>query len=286
MAELFQQMINVLVLGSVYCLVASGLTLIYGIMGVPNFAQGNLYMLGAYVAFFLISQLAINYWLGFLLTILIMSGLGLVIEKLCFRPVHEAPHINSFVVALGVLMAIEGIVIILFGAEYKEIQPPWSKLIEFKGVTISVQRMLVILGTVLVMGLLHYFIKRTKIGMSLDAMSQNKELALMTGINVKQMSLVAYATSTALAGLAGVLMAPVSLVYPAMGMTPLLIAFAAVIFGGMGNMTGAVLGSLIMAGTQVFTTQYLSAVFSDMAIFGLMIGVLLFRPKGLLGGRG
>ncbi len=122
--------------------------------------------------------------------------------------------------------------------------------------------------------------------MSLDAMSQNKELALMTGINVKQMSLVAYATSTALAGLAGVLMAPVSLVYPAMGMTPLLIAFASVIFGGMGNLTGSVLGSLIMAGTQVFTTQYLSAVFSDISIFGIMIAVLLFRPKGLLGGRG
>lgn len=286
MAEFFQQIINVLVLGSVYCLVASGLTLIYGIMGVPNFAQGNLYMLGAYVAFFLISQLALNYWLGFFLTILIMSGLGLVIEKLCFKPVHDAPHINSFVVALGVLMAVEGLVVILFGAEYKEINPPWSGLIEMKGVTISIQRMLVILGTVLVMGLLHYFIKGTKTGMSLEAMSQNKELALMTGINVKRMSLVAYAASTALAGLAGVLMAPVTQVYPAMGMTPLLIAFAAVIFGGMGNLTGAVLGSLIMAGTQVFSTQYFSAVFSDMAIFGIMIAVLLFRPKGLLGGRG
>jgi branched-chain amino acid transport system permease protein len=286
MAEFFQQILNALVLGSAYCLVASGLTLVYGIMHVPNFAQGNLYMAGAYVVFLFGSIFAYNYWVVFFVSIFVMGAVGLVVERFCFRPVRNAPHVNSFVVALGVLMAIEGLIVILFGADYKEIQPPWKGTVDFVGVTISVQRLLVILGTILVMVVLQLFLKRTKAGMSLDAMSQNRDLALMVGINVNRMSLLAFVISTGLAGVAGALMAPVSFVYPAMGMTPLLIAFAAVIFGGMGNLPGAVLGSFIMAGTQVFTTQYLSAVFSDIAIFGIMIAVLLFRPKGILGGRG
>jgi branched-chain amino acid transport system permease protein len=286
MAELLQQILNVLVLGSIYCLVASGLTLVYGIMNVPNFAQGNLYMAGAYVVFLLGSLFGINYWFCFLVTILIMTAVGLVVERLCFRPVRNAPHVNSFVVALGVLMAIEGLIVIFFGADYKEVKAPWKRILDFYGVTIGGQRLLVILGTLLIMVILQYFIKRTKTGMSLDAMSQNRELALMVGINVNRMSLLAFMISTGLAGVAGALMAPVSFVYPAMGMTPLLIAFAAVIFGGMGDLTGAVLGSFIMAGTQVLSTQYFSSVFSDIAIFGIMIAVLLFRPKGILGGRG
>jgi len=286
MAELLQQVLNVLVLGSIYCLVASGLTLVYGIMRVPNFAQGNLYMAGAYVVFLLGSLFRIDYWFVFLATILIMGAVGLVIERLCFRPVRNAPHVNSFVIALGVLMAIEGLIVILFGADYKEVEPPWKRTVDLYGVTISGQRLLVIWGTILVMAILQFFIKKTKSGMSLDAMSQNRELALMVGVNVNRMSLLAFVISTGLAGVAGVLMAPVSFVYSAMGMTPLLIAFAAVIFGGMGNLSGAVLGSFIMAGAQVFSTQYFSSVFSDIAIFGIMIAVLLFRPTGILGGRG
>jgi branched-chain amino acid transport system permease protein len=286
MAELFQQILNALVLGSIYCLVASGLSLVYGIMHVPNFAQGNLYMAGAYVVFFLGSILRINYWFVFMATVIVMGAVGLIIERLCFRPVRDAPHVNSFVIALGVLMAIEGLIVIFFGADYKEVRPPWKKIVDFYGVTITGQRLLVILGTVLVMIILQFFIKRTKTGMSLDAMSQNRELALMVGVNVNRMSSLAFVISTGLAGVAGALMAPVSYVYPAMAMIPLLIAFAAVIFGGMGNLTGAILGSFIMAGTQVFSTQYLSAVISDIAIFGIMIAVLLFRPKGILGGRG
>jgi branched-chain amino acid transport system permease protein len=285
MAEFLQQLLNALVLGSVYCLVASGLTLVYGIMHVPNFAQGNLYMAGAYLVFLLGSLFAHSYWVVFFLTIIGMGAIGIVVEMLCFRPVRNAPHVNSFVIALGVLMAIEGLVVIVFGADYKEVKPPWEGIVKFWGVSVSIQRILVCLGTLVVMVILQYFLKRTKAGMSLEAMSQNRDLALMVGINVNRMSLLAFAISTALAGVGGALMAPVSYVYPAMGMTPLLIAFAAVIFGGMGNLYGAVLGSFIMAGTQVFSTQYLSAVVSDIAIFGIMIAVLVLKPEGILGSR-
>jgi branched-chain amino acid transport system permease protein len=286
MSEVLQQILNALVLGCIYCLIASGLTIVYGIMGIPNFAQGNLYMLGAYLTFLLAPLLANNYWVLLLITIFIMGGIGLIIERLCFRPLRKAPHVNSFVVALGVLMAIEGLIILFFGADYKEVKAPWEGIVNFKGVSIKIQRILLILGTFLALGILHYFLRRTKKGMSLDAMSQNRDLALMVGIDVNRMSLLAFAISTGLAGVGGALMAPVSFVYPEMGMTPLLIAFAAIIFGGMGSLAGAVLGSFIMAVTQVFSTQYISSVVSDMAIFGIMITILLFRPKGIMGGRG
>ena len=110
MSEILQQLLNALVLGCVYCLIASGLTIVYGIMHIPNFAQGNLYMLGAYLTFLLAPLFAHNYWEILLITIFIMGGFGLIIERLCFRPLQKAPHVNSFVVALGLLMAIEGLI--------------------------------------------------------------------------------------------------------------------------------------------------------------------------------
>jgi branched-chain amino acid transport system permease protein len=286
MEEFLQQVLNALVVGSIYCLVASGLTLVYGIMHIPNFAQGNLYMAGAYIVFLFASMRAYNYWLAFLLTIIIMAVVGVLVERVCFRPVRDAPHVNSFAVALGILMAIEGLIVIVFGADYKEVKAPWTTTLNYHGVTIASQRLIVILGTLVVMILLQLFLKKTWTGMRLVAMSQNRELALMVGVNVDRISLLTFGISTGLAGVGGALMAPVSYVFPAMGMSPLLIAFAAVIFGGMGNLTGAVLGSFIMAFTQVFSTQYLSAVFSDIGIFGIMIAVLFFRPKGILAGRG
>ncbi len=286
MAEIFQQLLNALVLGCVYCLIASGLTIVYGIMGIPNFAQGNLYMLGAYLAFLLAPLFTDNYLALLLMTTIIMGPVGLLIEQLCFRPLREAPHVNSFVVALGILMTLEGLIILFFGADYKEVKAPWETIVNIGGGSIKGQRVLVIVGTFFALGLLHFFLKKTKKGMSLEAMSQNRDLALMMGINVNRMSLLAFAISTGLAGVGGALMAPVSFVYPEMGMTPLLIAFAAIIFGGMGSLAGAVLGSFIMAGTQVFSTQYVSSAVSDMAIFGVMIVILLFRPRGIMGGRG
>jgi len=285
MVEILQQLMNALMLGCIYCLIASGLTLVYGIMGVPNFAQGNIYMLGSYATFFFSCIFFQNYWCVIILAVIFMGIFGIIVERLCFRPVRDSPHVNSFVVALGLLLVIEGIIVVCFGADYKEVSPPWRETLEFLGVSIKAQRVLVIVGTIIVMLCLEYFLKRTKLGMILDAMSQNRELALMGGVNVNRMSQIAFVISTGLAGIGGALMAPISFVYPEMGMAPLLIAFAAIIFGGMGSLPGAVLGSFIMAFTQVFSTQYFSAVVSDIGIFGIMIGILIFRPTGIMGGR-
>jgi branched-chain amino acid transport system permease protein len=283
MQEFIQQALNAVVVGSVYCLIASGLTLVYGVMHIPNFAQGNIYMAAAYAVFFLKVIYGLNYWLMCLVVVILFITFGVVIEKFCFRPVRDAPHINSFVVAIGLLMTIEGFIVLVFSADYKEILPPFAGIIDFHGVAITIQRILVIVGTFIIMISLQLFLKKTTWGMCLEAMSQNRELAMAIGIKVNRTSMVAFMISSGLAGIAGILMAPVSFVYPAMGMGPLLVAFAAIIFGGMGSLPGAVIGSFIMAFAQVFSTQYIAAMVSDIAIFGVMILILLFRPVGIMG---
>jgi branched-chain amino acid transport system permease protein len=287
MSEIFQQFLNVLFLASIYCLIAAGLSLIYGIMEIPNFAQGNIYALGAYLVYFLTTLPVISqsFLLVSMLAVLSMGLLGIVIDLLCFRPLKGTPHVNYFVVALGLLMFLEGLIVILFGPDYKEVRPPIEMTFSYGDVTISFQRLLVILGTAIVLAVLYLFIKRTKWGAMLEAMSQNHELAATIGINLNRMSLIAFMISTALAGFAGVIISPVSFVYPEMGGMPLLIAFAAIIFGGMSSLGGAVLGAFIMAFVQVFSTQYISEVMSSMFIFGIMIIALIFKPEGLMGAK-
>lgn len=285
MAEFFQQLLNVVTLAGIYCLIASGLTLVYGVMGVPNFAQGSLYTVGAYLSFFLASIFGSNYWMIFLGAFVIMGAVGVLIEILCFRPVYDAPHINTFVVALALMMILEGSVVLIFGGDFLEVEPAWKGIVEFWQVTITKQRLLVILGSALIMVILNLFLKKTRKGMCLEAISQNKDLGFIVGINANHMSLLAFIISTGLAGLAGTLVAPVGYLFPEMGMSPLLVGFAAVIFGGLGSLAGAIIGSFVMAAAFVFSTQYITAIVSDIAIFGIMIIILIFRPTGIMGGR-
>lgn len=284
MIEFVQQLINGLTLGCIYCLLASGLTLVYGVMYVPNFAQGNLYMVGAFIGFYLLPLFGANYWLALLGAAVILAIIGGLIERIFFRPVRDDPHVNAFVVALGLLMVLEGIVTLLCGEDFKVFVTPYDRVLSFGSFVITIQRSIVILGTPIVLSLLQLFLKKTKTGVSIIAMSQNRELASMVGINVNRVSMIAFVISTALAGIAGVLIAPILLVYPQMGMGPLLIAFAAVIFGGLGSLPGAVLGALIMAIAQVLCIHYGASAFSNIAIFGVMVAILIFKPTGLMGG--
>ena len=284
MIELFQQIFNGIILGCIYCLLASGLTLVYGVMHVPNFAQGNLYMVGAFIGFYLLPLFGANYWLALLGTAVVLAIIGGMIERILFRPVRDDPHVNSFIVALGLLMVLEGIVTLLCGEAFRTFPSTYNYVLRFGNLVMTVQRVIVILGTAFILSLLGLFLRKTKTGTSIIAMSQNRELALMVGINVNRISMIAFAISTGLAGVAGVLIAPILLVYPHMGMAPLLIAFAAVIFGGLGSLIGAILGAFIMAITQVLCIHFAATIFSNIAIFGLMIVILIFRPTGLMGG--
>jgi branched-chain amino acid transport system permease protein len=197
---------------------------------------------------------------------------------------RDAPEVNLFVAAMALLMILEGVALYFFGTETKWFVVPFSRnVLTFGDLSLPVQRIIVILGTLVVMTFLQLFIKKTSIGATLEATAQQREGAMLCGIKVARVSALAFMIGTGLAGIAGVLIGPTVLLEPTMGMGPLLVAFSAVVFGGMGSIPGAILGAFILGLVESLASGYISATYSLTFVFGIMIIMLLFRPKGLLG---
>ncbi len=284
MVEFAQYLLNGLSQGCIYVLLASGLTIIFGILNVPNFAQGHLYMVAAYIGFYLVISFLIDYWLALVLTTFALGIIGFLVYFLVFYPIRKAPEVNLFVAAMALLMILEGAALYLFGTETKWfIVPSTKRVIVLGGLALPLQRLIVIAGTLIVMAGLQFFIKKTALGAALEATAQHREGALLCGIRVTFISAMAFVVGTALAGIAGVLIGPTVLLTPTMGMGPLLVAFSAIIFGGLGSIAGAVLGAMILGLVESLVSGYISATYSLTFVFGIMILTLLFRPKGLMG---
>jgi branched-chain amino acid transport system permease protein len=232
----------------------------------------------------MVMSYAMNYWLALVLATFALGILGLIVYFVVFYPVRKAPEVNLFVAAMALLMILEGAALYLFGTETKWFLMPWSRgVLTFGGISLQVQRLVVILGTAVVMTALWLFIKKTALGAALEATAQHREGAQLCGIKVSRISAMAFVVGTALAGIAGVLIGPAVLLMPTMGMGPLLVAFSAIIFGGLGSIPGAVLGALLLGLIESLASGYISATYSLIFVFGIMIVMLLFRPKGLLG---
>lgn len=242
MSIFFQQLINGIILGSVYALVALGLTLIYGILHVPNFAHGMIYMLGAYVSYFLVVDYHLNFFVAVGLSMIIMAGLGVVIERVFFRPVQGASPINAFIAALALLIILENGAVLLWGAEFRKFPPLLYQQVSFGGISITLQRLLMAVATALLILALHFFVQRTLVGRTIRAVGQDREAALLVGVSPNRVGSVVFAIGSGLAAAAGSLIGPIFLVHPHMGMGPLLKAFAIIILGGMGSIPGAILG--------------------------------------------
>jgi len=260
------------------------LTIVLGILNVPNFAQGHLYMVAAYIGFYMVMSFGMNYWLALVLATLVLGIFGQIIYTFVFYRIRKAPEVNLFVAAMALLMILEGIALYFFGTATKWFIIPYTRsVITFAGLAIPLQRLIVILGTLIVMVALQLFIKKTTIGATLEATAQHREGAMLCGIKVSRISALAFIIGTALAGIAGMLIGPAVLLEPTMGMGPLLVAFSAVVFGGLGSIGGSVLGAFILGLVESLTSGYISAKYSLTFVFGIMILMLLFRPKGLFG---
>jgi branched-chain amino acid transport system permease protein len=284
MIEFGQYIVNGISQGCVYVLLASGLTIILGILNVPNFAHGHLYMVAAYVVFYLVMTVLTSYWLAIVIAMIALGIVGLIIYWTIFYPIRKAPEVNFFVAAMGLLMLLEGAAFCLVGTETKYfIIPATREVLTFGGLALQVQRLIVIIGTVVVMIILEWFIKKTTLGAALEATAQHREGALLCGIKVGRVSSIAFVIGTALAGTAGALIGPAVLLTPSMGMGPLMVAFSAVVFGGLGSIRGAVLGAILLGLVESLASGYLSASYSLVFVFGTMIVMLLIRPRGLLG---
>ncbi|MGA2517533.1 MAG: branched-chain amino acid ABC transporter permease [Thermodesulfobacteriota bacterium] len=280
---LLQQLFNGIMLGSTYAIVALGLTLVYGILQIPNFAHGHMYMLGAYVCLFLMGVLGFGYWPALIAVAVIMSVAGVVLEGLAYTPLINQPPMSSFISALGALIVLENGVIALWGPQGQRIPNPYPDIFDVFGVTMSVQRVLVIGIGFLLIVLVQVFIKKTKVGSTIEAVAQNPEGAKLVGINVKRVSSLTFAISTGLAALAACLVAPIFILSPSMGALLGMKAFVIVILGGLGSVPGAIVGGLILGLIEALGGGYLSSAYKDVFGFGALVLILAIKPTGLFG---
>ncbi|XMB67218.1 branched-chain amino acid ABC transporter permease [Mycoplasmatota bacterium zrk1] len=287
MEILIKQLINGLNVGSIYALVAIGYTMVYGIIKLINFAHGEVMMLGAYFAFLIATTLPIE--LPLIVIILISMGLaaliGIIIERIAYKKLRTAPRISALITAIGMSLFLQNLALVIFGAEPKVMPGLVSKEPIFIGsIGIPKITILTIIISVLFMILLQLFIQKTKSGKAMRAVSEDKEAAVLMGINVNRIISLTFALGSALGALGGVLYSVAyTQVYPTMGTMPGLKAFVAAVFGGIGSIPGAMLGGFTIGIVETLTKGYISSSWADAIVFGILILVLLVRPTGILG---
>lgn len=281
MTLFLQQFVNGIALGSVYSLVALGLTLVYGVLKVPNFAHGALYMAGAYVSYVMLTSFGASYIVAMAVSVVVLAVLGGSMEWLVFRRLEGKTPVHSMIAALGLLFFMEGTADVIWGPTFRQVPTPFDGVVTLLGVNITEQRILVIVAAVVTMVGLYLLLKRTLVGMSIEAMAQDREGALLVGIDTRRVALLTFAISGALAAVAGSLIAPLLLVFPNMGELIILKAFVIVILGGMGSVPGAILGGYLLALAETMAGNYVSFAFSELIAFGLLVLVLVIRPTGL-----
>jgi branched-chain amino acid transport system permease protein len=276
-----QQILNGLTLGSVYSLVALGLTLVYGILHIPNFSHGALFMVGAYVAFFVAGSLGANYWVALAAAALVSAFVAVLCERLVFDRLRNAPPLHDMIAAIGLLLFFEAGAQAIWGADFHRLAPPYPGILRVAGTVLPIQRALIIGAALALMLGLHFFLKRTVTGSTIVAMAQNREGASLVGIDLTRVSMLTFAISGALAAVAAVLFAPINLVFPGMGNLVILKAFVIIILGGMGSVPGAIVGGLIIGFAESFGAFYISTDYKDIIAFALLVVILSIRPQGL-----
>ena len=277
----FQQILNGLTLGGIYSLVALGLTLVYGILHVPNFAHGAFYMAGAFVSFQLMTAYGVNYWLAMLGSALCVAAISVLAERFVFHPLRHASGLHPMVAAIGMLLTLEAAAQAIWGADFHRMQTPYTGIIDMGGVVAPVQRLLIIAAAFSLMLVLQLFLKRTVMGSTIIAMAQNRDGASLVGIDANRVAMLTFAIAGALAAIAATLYAPINLVYPAMGHLVITKAFVIIILGGMGSVPGAIAGGLIIGFAESFGAFYISTDYKDIIAFVLLVVILSFRPQGL-----
>ncbi len=296
MIEFVQHLINGLSLGSIYALIALGYTMVFGILQLINFAHGDVYMLGAFIGMYTARALSSGgspTGIGSLLLTLVAAmigcaAMGFLIERAAYRPLRNAPRINVLITAVGVSLFLEFAGQLVFGADPKFFPQIYAPEVDWNlgELRINPLQVIVFVISIALMALLQTIIFKTRLGRAMRATSFSHDLASLMGIPTNRVISATFMLGSALAGAAGVL---VGLVYPKieplMGIMPGLKAFVAAVLGGIGNVTGAVVGAILLGVAEEFVVGYWAPTYRDALAFAILIGILLFRPTGLLGSR-
>ena len=283
---LIQQLFNGLTIGSVYSLVALGLTLVYGILHIPNFAHGALYMMGGYITMTMMTDVGLHYWLALAVSIVAVGFLAVLMERFVFNLLRDSPPLHDKIAAIGILLFLEAFAQLVWGADYLSMPTPYGQVINILGLTITTQRVLIIIGAIVVMIALHLFLKKTIVGSTIIALSQNREGANLVGINTTKVAILTFFISGGLAAIASSLASPINLVFPGMGHLVILKAFVIIIIGGMGSVPGAILGGYILGFSESLGATYISNDYKDIIAFLLLVMILTIKPRGLFAKEG
>lgn len=277
-----QSLVNGVILGFLYLLMSIGFTLVFGIMRVVNFAHGEFYMLGAFAAFFAVTQFDLPYAGAVAFAFGGAILVGALVEFVVFRP-FRGDELSGMIASLGLALILQNLALIAFGPDPLAMPSLISGAWRIENLIVPKSRVLVIFASAVILALFYFFLMHTRSGRALRALVQDPEIAAAYGVRVEAMYALGLGLGVALAAIAGALMAPLFGVSPFIGGTPLLKAFIVVILGGLGSIPGAVLASLLLGLIESFTSSFVSASAADIVIFALVVVVLLVRPAGLLG---
>jgi branched-chain amino acid transport system permease protein len=277
-----QQLINGLANGMGYVLIAVGLTLVFGVLRIVNFAHGEFYMLGAYVTYYAMTVMGLGYVPSLLCATLLMAVLGVLANRFFFAPLQKEHEFTVLLSSLGLALLLAHTAEAVFGADPKYLDTPFADAtLDWGDFTVTQQRLLIIGVAVCLILLVFAFIRFTRMGHMMQATAQHPEGAALTGIDTRLVHSYTFALACALAALSGALVGPTTMLFPTVGEWAVLKGFIVVVMGGLGSMTGALLGGLILGVAEALGGTYISMGFKDAMGYAIIIAVLLWRPHGL-----
>ena len=292
---LIQALVTGLLLGGVYSLVSMGLTLIFGVLDILNFAHGALMALAMYSSYVLVSQAGFNPYLSLVISIPLLFLLGVVIQRFLLNKIMDEPHENQLLLTFGLALFIENLLLMFFSATPKSTNFPYSESgiplgftsiqgpLNIFGAVADLPRVLAFIGSLVIAGLLYFLLRRTRLGTAIRAVSEDPTGAALVGINVRRMHLVTFGLGTACVAAAGTLVLPFLTIQPTTGEQFNVIAFVVVVLGGLGNVVGALIGGILIGVVQKFGGAVFPGVNEMLFVFSLFVLTLLLRPQGLLG---
>jgi branched-chain amino acid transport system permease protein len=284
MMVFLQSLLSGVLVGGVYALIGIGLTLVFGVMRVINFAHGDLLMLGMYLTFFIFQLLHIDPFVSIVIVIPVMFVFGLLLQRAFIQRVLDALPQNQILLTIGLGLIMSNSMMLVFTSDYRILSTSYSSgSVMLGGISISQPLFVSFIITAVITGVLYWFLLKTDMGQAIRATAQDREAAKLMGINVKRMGLIAMGIGAALAGTAGALISPTYYIYPQVGGAFTLKAFVIVVLGGMGSIIGATLGGIVIGAVESLAAVYISSGLKELFVYLLFLIVLLVKPSGLLG---
>ncbi len=284
LTTILQALVTGVLMAGIYALVAIGLTLIFGVVRIVNFAQGEFVMLGMYATYWLWKLWGIDPYLSLLVTMPLLFCVGVLVQRVLLQPILRAPDLAQIFMTVGLSVVLMNAALFSFTADFRSVKVAYTDwVLRLGGVTVPVPRLFAFAGALLLAGLLTLLLFKTDVGKALRAVAQDREVSMLLGINPERMYLLAVGLGAALAGAAGGLIVPFFYVFPTVGVTFILIAFVVVILGTLGSIKGALLASLIVGVAESLGILFAGADLGLVVVFAILVATLVVKPSGLAG---